>query len=328
MINPLAEKSLAIGIDVQSFSLGRAFTNVSRIAQRFNAHQTQIAHVNHLSPVPIIAAHLARVPTIIATNHTPALPFRYNLIGRFMERWALKCLHCMIVTSRVDCKLAQRQYKLPSKGITTIPYGLAPERFNKGFDRAAILEQLGIEAAWPVIGTLGRLAPQKAHRDWIQAAALIKAKLPDAKFLIAGEGILKAELMDHARDKGLENDVLFVGFRADAMPLMAALDIFMLSSRFEGLPFVILEAMALGKPIVSTAVDGIRDAIVDGKSGILVPPGQPTALAEAVLSLVRDPENAIQMGTFAQRVFRQEFVQSLMVERTSALYTRLITPVL
>ncbi|PYQ12640.1 MAG: glycosyltransferase family 1 protein [Acidobacteria bacterium] len=146
----------------------------------------------------------------------------------------------------------------------------------------AVRRELGLPADAPVVGSIGRLSEQKGHRYLLDAAARVLHQRTDARFLIAGDGDQMDPLRRQAEELGIASSVVFAGHRPDVPALLGAIDVFAISSTYEGTPLALFEAMAAGKAIVSTAVDGCREVLEDGLTGLLVPPRDPEALAAAL----------------------------------------------
>lgn len=298
-----------------------------RLWRFFRSHPTDILHFNVPAPYDcrfaIIAAKLAGVPVIVTTNHLPTLsPTSFTWKGQLVLRLAQRCVDLTIVESDINRQAALRNYQLDPAKTVSVYHGIDLKRFDRPFDREAIREELGLSRTQAIIGTVGRLTPQKAHHIFLKAAAIIKKSLDHAKFIIVGEGELRQELERQARQLGLTEDVLFTGHRRDVPELLSVFDIFVLSSLYEGLPLSILEAMAMAKPIVATGVDGVPEAVVDGETGILSPPSDPAALADAILSLLQNSSQAQAMGQAARRRVEAMFRQDMMVTHTEQLYLR------
>ncbi|MCB0188482.1 MAG: glycosyltransferase, partial [Caldilineaceae bacterium] len=151
-----------------------------------------------------------------------------------------------------------------------------------------------------VVGSVGRLRPQKGYHIWLAAAAQARAAVPNVHFVLIGEGELRPQLEAQARELGIDDVVTFLGPRHDVEALYPLMDLFVSSSLWEGLPTVILEAMAARRPVVGTAVAGTRELVVDGQTGRLVPPDDPQALAMAIVESYRNPVAAAQMAAQAQ----------------------------
>jgi glycosyltransferase involved in cell wall biosynthesis len=190
--------------------------------------------------------------------------------------------------------------------------------------RAAIRRELGIDDACQVVTTVGRLAPQKGHEHLIAAVPAILARAPQAHFLILGEGPLDEALAAQARATGLDESVHFLGVRDDVRDVLLGSDLFVLPSLWEGLPNVVLEAMAAGLAVVATSVDGTPELVFDGDTGVLVPPGEPEALAAAVMALLADPSRAAQLGAAGRRRAVAHFSHQRNTQAYVDLYTRIL----
>jgi glycosyltransferase involved in cell wall biosynthesis len=150
----------------------------------------------------------------------------------------------------------------------------------------AARRSLGLAPDAPVVGSIARLSLQKGHRYLVEAAARVLASRPDARFLIAGDGDQMEPLRARAATIGITDRVVFAGHRTDVPDLLGAMDVFAISSLYEGTPLALFEAMAAGKAIVSTAVDGCREVLEDGETGLLVPPADAEGLAQAILRVL------------------------------------------
>jgi glycosyltransferase involved in cell wall biosynthesis len=189
-----------------------------------------------------------------------------------------------------------------------IELGIDLDRFGQG---RSVLDGI-------VVGNVARLAEQKGHRDLIAAAPAVLERHPDARFAVAGDGELRAELEALARPLG--EQFTFLGERDDVPDLLASFDVFAYPSRFEGLCLAVIEAQAAGVPVVATPVGGIVENVVDGKTGLLVPPRDPVALAGAIVRILDDPELARALAERARPRVRERYTRQRMVERTLALY--------
>jgi L-malate glycosyltransferase len=190
--------------------------------------------------------------------------------------------------------------------------------------RAAVRAELGLEPGALVVGTVANLRPQKAYPDLLTAAADVVERLPDVRFVTVGQGPLEAEVHAlHAR-LGLCDNVLLLGHRPDAVRVMAACDLFVLASYHEGLPVAVMEALALGLPVVATDVGGVPELVEDGREGLLVPPGRPAELAGALITLLTDRKRRERMAEAAARRGAGLSIDAA-VGRTEAVYHELAT---
>jgi glycosyltransferase involved in cell wall biosynthesis len=212
---------------------------------------------------------------------------------------------------------------IPNK-IFTICNAVDVKRFERPGDKAALCAQLGIEAHSWLVATVGRLMEQKGHCYLIDAAARVVPSCPDTHFLFIGDGELKDALMAQTRRAGLSENIHFLGKREDVPDLLAAVDLFALPSLWEGLSVALLEAMAAGKPIVATAVSGTTQAMLHGETGLVVPPHDSQALADAIIQLLSAPAEAQAMGRAAKQHVTVNFGAQKQADEHLALYCRLL----
>lgn len=184
----------------------------------------------------------------------------------------------------------------------------------------AFRREIGVDDDTPLALSVGRFHEQKDHATLLSAWAVVRARVPDAVLALIGSGPLEADLREHAAALGLGESVRFCPPRPDLASAYADADLFVLSSLWEGLPYVILEAMGHGLPVVSTAVDGIPEAVLDERTGLLVPPRDPAALAEAIVRVLADPERARMMGEAGRERIARCFTLDAMVDSLVALY--------
>lgn len=184
-----------------------------------------------------------------------------------------------------------------------------------------VRRELGLEDGI-LVGAAGRLSAEKGFDCFTRAASRVHAVEPAARFVLAGEGPMRAGLERTVGEAGLEGVFVFAGYRREITALLAAMDVGVVPSRREGLGLVLLELMALGKPVVATRTGGIPEVVVDGVSGLLVEPDDAAALAGAVLAIVRDPGLARRLGAAARERVSAEFSVQSMVRETERLYRR------
>jgi glycosyltransferase involved in cell wall biosynthesis len=166
-------------------------------------------------------------------------------------------------------------------------------------ERDEVRRELGVPAGTTVVGTVANYRREKAYPDLLAAARTVLDRRPDVLFVAVGQGPLADEIAAEHRRLGLGDRFRLLGYRPDAVRVLAGCDLFALSSHFEGLPVALMEALAVGLPVVSTAVGGIPDAVTAGEQGLLVPPGRPDQLAAAIVTLVADPEARARMSAAA-----------------------------
>ena len=188
---------------------------------------------------------------------------------------------------------------------------------------ADVRAELGIPADTPVIGTVSVMRPQKALDVLLHATRTLVDEFPALKVLIAGEGDTREALEELVRELGIGDNVMFLGVRTDVPDVLAALDVAVSTSDFEGSPLSVMEYMEAARPVVATRVGGVPDLIDDGVHGLLVERQDPAAFAAAVAQLLRDPPRAAEMGRQGQERRRAEFDIDVMVKRLEELYVQL-----
>lgn len=317
-------------------SLVRQISPVSDLSAlvRLTAHMSRgrydIAHT-HSSKAGILgrwAARLAGVRVVVHTVHGWGHHARQHPLSRAtyigLEKLTLPITDRLVAVSQLDVEkglqagIGQRDdYVVIRSGIELNRFGRSPAA------RAEIRSQLGIPGDAPVIGSVTRLSSQKAPLDFVRAAHLVLQDFPGAWFMIVGDGPLRPKVENLAADLGLSDRLVMTGLRRDVPELMAAFDIFCLTSLWEGLPRVLPQAMATSLPIVATAVDGSAEAVVDGLNGLLVPPADTQAIASAIISMLQAPEIAARMGSAGQMRAAQ-FGARTMVDEIGDLYRLLL----
>jgi glycosyltransferase involved in cell wall biosynthesis len=207
--------------------------------------------------------------------------------------------------------------RLIRNGVAPDP-GADPESLRRRDELRAALK-----LAPPVVGAISRLHRQKGVVHLLGAAPDILRRWPEAKIVVVGGGPLERDVRRLAAREGLDRHILILGERPDARDLLSLFDVFVLPSLWEGLPLVLIEAASLGKPIVASAIDGVREVLRDGETGLLVPPAKPAELAAAVVRLLEDRDLAAKLGAAARREIPPRFTLGRMVGDTQNLYLEL-----
>jgi L-malate glycosyltransferase len=208
--------------------------------------------------------------------------------------------------------------------IVAIHNGIDPDKIMSTRSAAAVRNEFQIASGDPIIGVIGRMVRVKAYDKFLLMAREVLKSYPNAKFFIVGDGPLKAELENKAAQLEISQSVFFTGFRNDIYDFVNALDVFVISSIHEGIPMVLLEAMALKKAIVSTAVGGIIEVLVDGVSGLLVKSGQPDDIADACFCILKNNDLKVRLGNEARRRLDAEFSINMLRNRMLGLYNQLM----
>ncbi len=268
-----------------------AFFKIRKLIRRF---KPDIVHT-HTSKAGIIGRFAARVSGVRFIVHTPHGHIFYGYYSSFRTFF-------FILLERIAAKITSKITVLTEKGLcdhvdkkigteslfAVIPSGVDIQRFKEGGSTGVLAE-----TGWKdkkIVGWVGRLVPIKDCLTFIQAAALIRRRCPDVRFIVAGDGEEREMLKRGAREAGLNDFLVFLGDRTDIPSVMAAMDVFVLSSLNEGFGRVLVEAMAAGTVVISSAVGGTVDVIEDGESGILVPPSEPSRIADAVSKVLENSE--------------------------------------
>ncbi len=272
------------------------------------------------------AARRAGTPVVVHTIHgIHYLHYRNPILRRaavLLERILSRSTSAVVCVSEADLAQARRHRLAPAgrlrlvrNGVPSVEAASDPDRAPRG---RALCSDLKLRA--PVIGTVARLHRQKGVEYFVEAAPDILRRHPEAFFLVVGGGPLESRVRERIERLGLTERFILAGERPDALDLLSAFDIFVLPSLWEGLPLVLIEAAGFGKPIIATDIDGSREIIRDGETGLLVPPADPAALAEAVARLLGDEALARRLAERARNEIPAAFSLERMVAETERLY--------
>ena len=270
-----------------------------------------------------IAGRLAGVPVIISTVHNSLKDYEVRSFRRglytFLLRLTLPLVHRIICVSDSNRRDLIDECPAAAARIQTVYNGVDPSAFLLQPDRTKVREELGIVSG-PVLITIARLTEAKGHRYLLQALPRLLETWPQLCCLFVGEGELHDTLQRMAMDLGVERSCRFVGIREDIAEILAAADVVVLPSLSEGFPFVLLEALAMGCPVVASQVNGVPELIEDHKTGLLVPPRDPQALATAIREVLSDSTAASKMGAAGRAVVQERFTVDHMVANTTAIF--------
>ena len=292
----------AAGLRTHCLDGGRGAGWVARLRDLVRDRRIGIVHAH--SPIPAVGSRLAlsRAVRKVYTEH--------NLWPRYHRAtyWANLLTfgrndHVFAVSDdvRASIRFPGPTAALPRPPVETLYHGLDWSSRPAPASRAGARAALGIPEDAPVVGTVGNLTAKKDHATLLAASGILRRKVPDLRVVVVGTGPLEEDLRRRRRELGLEDRIIMTGFREDAARLMGAFDVFALSSRYEGLPIALLEAMALGLPAAVTRVGGNAEVVADGVHGLLVPAGDPRRLAEAVGRLLGDEALRGRLGDAARR---------------------------
>jgi glycosyltransferase involved in cell wall biosynthesis len=261
-----------------------------------------------------MSTQLAKPPLVAARR------VDFHLRGNSLSRWKYRQVDCFICASEAIRQMLVGD-GVPASRAVTVHEGIDIERVERA-EPANLHGEFWLPHQAPLVGNVAALVPHKGQRHLIDAAKAVLPQVPDARFIIAGEGELRPALERQIKDSHLEKHVLLAGFRPDALSLHKAFDIFVMSSVTEGLGTSLLDAMAAGKPIVATRAGGIPEVVADGETGILVPPRDHDAMAEAIVRLLKDEALRRQMGEAGRARARSLFSAERMVQNTLNVYQR------
>jgi glycosyltransferase involved in cell wall biosynthesis len=266
-----------------------------------------------------VAARLARVPIVITTEM--AVDLWKGKTERLVDRKLAPWCDTLVGNSNAVVEY-YRALGIPEDRLTMIYSGIEGEE-PPDVDRTAVRAEFGFEPTAPLVLFAGRLAEQKRIDDLLKALDLLHHVQPDLRTLIAGDGPLRSQLEATKQAYDLDGLVLFLGHRDDVPRLMAAADLVVLPSAYEGLPNLLLEAMRFRKPVVATAAPGTTEVVIDGQTGLLVPVGNPQLLARAIRDVIRDPALACRLGDAGRERVDREFRAQAMIDHFASLYEEL-----
>jgi glycosyltransferase involved in cell wall biosynthesis len=277
-----------------------------------------------------MAAKLAGVPVIVHTVHGFAFhdqePLWRRVVFRNLERLGSHWCDKMIFISQPLMDWALNDHIVAEGKIEKIYSGIQMDKFLpvKGEEKDRIRSKWGLKQEEAVVGMVSKLWEGKGHTVLIEAFKLLKEKIKDAKLVIVGEGYLYDELLKMVDTNGLRESVLFTGFQMNVSEIIATFDVAVLPSFFEGMGRVLLEAMAMEKPVVATRVGGIPDLIDQGINGLLVRPGNVKELAEALEEVLSDRKFARKMGREGRKRIKGQFSADAMVQSIDRVYRELL----
>ncbi len=340
---PLRSEIERIGIDdipeyrLTSFRDSNAVAQLRRFVSYLRANNIDLVHTHdfYTNIFGMVAASLARVPVRIASRRESAVRVAKQ---RMVERGAYRLAHRVVANCEEVRQQLIRDEGLPAEKVVTLYNGLDMSRLMIDRGSAGASELLaGLDlpanASRRFVTIVANLRAHfqgpnpvclKDHPMFLRAAQRVRQVVPDAAFVIAGEGELLEDTRALAADLGLSSDVYFLGRCERVAELLSVSDVCVLSSSAEGFSNSILEYMAAARPVVATDVGGAREAVVEGETGFLVHSGDDEALADRIITLLRDPARARTMGELGRRVVEEKFSSAAQLKRTHQLYDRLL----
>jgi len=291
-----------------------------RLSRALKQLRPDVVHAHDPHGVAMAALALSmstqpRKPPLIASRRVD-----FHMRGNTLSRWKYRQVDCFVCASDAIRQMVVGD-GIPSDRAVTVYEGIDLGRVASA-PPAKPHEEFWLPHEAPVVGNVAALVPHKGQRHLIDAAALVVRQVPDARFIIAGEGELRPALEKQIKDHRLEKHVILAGFRPDVLSLHKSFDLFVLSSTTEGLGTSLLDAMACEKAIVATSAGGIPEVVQDGVTGLLVPPKDHEALARAIVRLLKDPAVRAKMASAGLARVRERFSAERMVQDTLSVYQR------
>jgi glycosyltransferase involved in cell wall biosynthesis len=295
-----------------------------RFAEVIRKRKVDILH-SHMFQASRLASPIGRlcgVPLIVETPHVREEWRQGWLKGSYVVDQLLSYfVDHYIAVSEANARYLIDQKKLSAKKIAVIQPGIDLARFDPNEPLPIGLKRgLGFGEEDPVLVVVGRLEPQKGHRILLEALLGIRSEFPQVRLVCLSDGSLRAELEKQVEQLQLRDSVRFVGYQSDLRPWLALAEVCVLPSLYEGLPAAVIEALAAARPVVASAVDGTPEVIVDGKTGLTVPPGDPASLTRAICRLLRNPEERRILALSGRQWVIDRFNKERMVQRTQAFY--------
>lgn len=287
-------------------------------------HKVEILHShgyksNVYSLLSTLLTRTRRVTTCHNWTNTTRELKTYSLIDKYL----LRHFDCIItVSDELNAELVKRG--VSGDKIITINNGVSVEKFKRNDNRDDLKREFGVPAHCKVVGTVGRLSPEKGLAFFIRAAGALLKEFPETAFLIVGDGPMKDSLTKLSLSMGIEKNVIFTGLRNDVERIYPIMDIFVLSSLNEGLPMVLLEAMAAQRPVISTSVGAISNVVAHGETGLLIQNSDAQALGQAIGFLMKNEDEAGRLaGNGYKRVVR-DYSSKNMANQYLSIYDKMV----
>ena len=323
-------RKLPLSVSVIPEANHTSITIASRLLKIFRHIRPDIVHT-HKYKDSIIGASVARyvgVPHTVRVVHGMPEPFNglrnlrmllYTTVDRFVSRWLIDKL--VAVSSDIEKQLIETY---GAAHVVRIHNGIDLEAVQSGSSRPQKRKEWRVDDLVTLIGTVGRLVPVKGHVVLLEALRIIRGSDRNVMLLVVGDGPLRAQLESEVARLGLEESVIFAGHHSPAYDFINMMDVFVLPSLHEGIPMVLLEALALGRPVVATRVGGIPEVITDGETGLLAEPADALSLAKCILQLIVDQSKGARLGKAGRTRVEEEFNARIMAEKTLGLYEKVL----
>ena len=264
-----------------------------------------------------LAAKMAKVPVVLGGYR--GIYMEKGLM-RLSQRFIDRLLNGWVVNSNAIARSMAKSLKIPPERFHVVYNGISPEKFESDLEKSQAKEKLGIPQDKPVVSIVGRLCSVKNHKLFFDSAHLVLQQFPQTYFLVVGDGALRSELKDYARQKGICQSISFLGNRPDISDILAATDVSVLTSNFEGFPNALIEAMSVQIPVVSTDYPGIEELITDGCEGLIAPRNNAEAMASKILRLLADPELSRRLGMSGAKMVKERLSPVVLAQNLVTIY--------
>ena len=324
----LAGRFKKLGTEVTFFNMRLRFDIfcLFKLAKFMKKNCFDIIHT-HLIDADIFgffAAKIAGIPVIVSTKHNTDEFRKKKTLPVLLDSFVANNSNQIIAISNAVRDFLKKYQNVRADKIEVIHNGVNVKKFNLKGNKQKVKIDLNLNPKDIIIGTVARFDKQKGYKYLIEAIPEILESFSNTHFVFVGTGRLKAEMENKVIEMKIKNKVSFLGARDDIADILQGFDIFVLSSLWEGLGIVLLEAQAAGLPVVATEVDGIIEAVEKDKSGVLVSSGDPRALSQAIVDLLNNAQRFQSLGRNGQEFVARNFRIELMRNKMETLYDRLI----
>lgn len=295
---------------------------IHRIRRHLLADRIEILHMHLFGATlhgTLAAMALPRLARVVSLH----CPREDNPLQRAAYPFLFSMAHSVVGVSHDASRTMARRYQGLRAKLVTIPNGINADLFQVRVDKARLFASLALPPNARVVGTVGRLSREKGHVVLLEAFRQVKDQYPEAFLVLIGDGELRDSLVKRASELRIDASVRFLGARHDVPELLKLMDVFVLSSLWEGLPLVLLEAMAAGVPVVSSGVGGVPEIAEDEREALLIPPSNAPALASALLRIFADSNLAARLRLSATSMVKAQYSLEHMASRHEALYASL-----
>ena len=309
--------------DVETYELNKEsyVLKIKPLLKIVRDKKIDIIHTHNSGPLLncIFLSKIVNTP-LVHTKHGVYIPNGKK--SYFFNHMAYKMANKIVAVSCDTKQSIIQGYKIPNPAISVIANGINTATFRPPSDIKRIRSNIGLDSDAYIIGTVGRLSPEKGHMLLIDILPSIIAAIPQVKLVVVGGGIAENELKQKAKELNISKNIVFLGERADVCSLMQCFDVYAQTSSMEGMSLTILEAMSCGLPIVASNVGGNPEVIVEGETGFLLSLKDPQAIVSAIIKLYNDKDLAMRMGKAGRKRVEEKFGINRMIDEYIAIYEK------